>query len=321
MNTSDTLEAYRPTAGGIQRTWGTAQRTATMAAVLEAAARQSKDGLTPPHQNPVRRRWVALAGAAALVAGTVTGAQLFWPTTTTSAAAVERLANTARSAPPLVIPEGQFLYLVLTTTPQPTAANSTPEDGVSSRSWTAEDGTSWRVDEQTVAGETTRSTMRFDPIPRLGGSLQLTPQGLKEWPTNPADLDPWIRERVSFDTDESPADQDRDVASVLHDALLEPTAPPALRSAAIQLLASLPGSTATSARGVTEISFPDSGNPGTTHTMTFDDASSRVLADLTDSRGAVVVTHMDGNRLVAAVPKTVLDAAVPQGNGDNATAQ
>ena len=315
MTCSDVLTRHQPTPDDLDDVWTVSRREEVLRAVMQRRNTEFPLRTSSGPSRPQRRVLLIAGVAAAAVTALALPVGLAGSHLTSTAAAAQRLADTAAEAAPVTIGSGQYLYTSQTHTQGSREATATVV--TRSQTWTAADGTSWRVDDDVVGGRTVRNVMRLNPTRALAGPLQITPSGLRSWPTDPTQLTAYIEARVVFDAAPGTPLKNSGVADALHDALLLPTAPPALRSGAIRALADLPGSRSARTATQTQVGYPDTANPGRVTTLTFENDSARIVLDVTTGPGTYVATAIDRVEVRGSVPADVRRDAVLQGNEDH----
>jgi hypothetical protein len=224
--------------------------------------------------------------------------------------AVERLATTARTAPPVRIPAGHYLHTVTEDAQSPGSADDvehSPRSHGRYEAWTDAAGTIWRIDTRTVGGSTYRSMHRFDPPTVDVGTIPRSLTGLRAWPTSGPALDRWLRDRLTTRSTSS-READDAVFETLKDQLALEYTPPAVRAAAVEVLAELPGVRIVMRPGRTSLQYSSQWkNPGLVQTLVFDDATSRLVEARENSRFMIYTARTTTVELVDTLPSGLAD--------------
>ncbi|HEU5265837.1 MAG TPA: CU044_5270 family protein [Jatrophihabitans sp.] len=296
--------------------WTDAER----AAVLDRVLANPAD--TPiPFLAWRRRRSLALA-ITGLVAAVAVAVPILLPAGSpggadpAAARALGHLAHVAAGGPDLHLAPGQYIHLVLTSHQNPTPGQPTVDSRY--ESWTDATGRTWQVrDDRTDwagAEPTTTSHEVWLIEPGRGIGDVLTQRDLEKLPSDPAKLRAYLDEHGEHanSTDERIF---LGVGTILRGGM----APPALRSAAIQVLAGLRhvtiGATTTDANGnpVQEFVFAD---PATRKAerwaLLFDTRTAQITEERQDFKGKLLyrgdVTGLD---VVDSLPAVVRAEAKP----------
>jgi hypothetical protein len=315
------LAALRPEAATIERLWPAQQQDDTLAAVLAHDHRPDRRDhrLTRSPRQTRRRRGVA--GAAILgVAAAVVSLQVVLPqggpggATPAAATALEGLAITAAASDPADLARpGQFRHLV-----ERTWQAAMPEGGMPIRqtveSWIATDGRSWRRDHgNDNTGHLFDEYLAFPP----GGdqTYSASPAYLASLPTDTSALQHYLRAHVSGSTSRNEA-----VFVAVGDLLRTGIAPPALRAAAIRVLARTShvalGTTRSDALGRPVIRFDfidNKGRPDEIQSLLFDPKTAALVGEI-DSNAAGTpwfTSTLVSSGVTANVPPPVLARAQP----------
>lgn len=295
------LAAHRPTSDDLEAGWPAAARSAVLEDALHRPDRTGR-----PARRPLR-----IAAAAAVVAVGIGGTSILWPRAgVPSAAALDALAATAARAS--TIPSGQYLHLI-TRSSQSDEGRATEQRTI--ESWTDAAGRVWRHDRSSTTPE---MWFAFCPPRRLADSYAgATAEQLATLPTDPVALEEHLRATVTGST--SP---DEAVFVAVGDMLRGEAAPPALRSAALQVLGRTPhvttSETTRDGRPVVEVTFRDDDRRrGVAQTEVFDTATASIVAErITADAGAHVYTSNTQNLgLTDALPQEVRTRAVTQCDG------
>ena len=322
MTTTDSLTrlaTIRPDEDTLARDWSPARRADVLArvhaATSDAPAAATVTPLTRRRLLPARR----LVAASVLLAVGFAGASVV-TSGMPSASALESLARTARAQAATAIPAGQFAHLVTTSTqtgfqvsapdPVKAAAGDLPGDPARTEtrvleSWTSADGITWRHDTESMssaaaAGATTTRDWRFC------SSGQFSPSSVAALPTTASALEASVRASAQGSNS-----ADEAVFVALGDLLRLGYADPALRAAAIDVLAGIPGvTTSTVTRNgqpALVVVFRDEAHrPGVAQTLTFDPGTSVLVAEgMTAPDTAYSAVHSQ-QQFTAEVPAAVV---------------
>jgi hypothetical protein len=250
-----------------------------------------------------RRRVGIFAGAtAAGAAAILTGPAILAPSQTPQAAALTRLAGTANSRPAVVIPPGKFLHMTVVAHDRTYATTS--------NSWTDQAGNIWRKD---VSG-TGQVDYYLFPHPDHQSVDYPSPAYARTLPTDPAELEAYLRARVDGSTT-----QDEAVFTAIGAMLRLGYVPAPVRATAIKTLARLPEVTTSTAttlnhRTALRVDFIDKRHrPGAVASLFFDPQTSALVQESNTYPGHpgqtyTALTTLDA--VVGSVPRAVRRNAV-----------
>jgi hypothetical protein len=307
----DRLAALRPVPH-----WTDAER----AAVLDRVLADRADGPIPFRAR--RRRLVLGVTGLVAAAAAAVAVPLLLPTGSpggpdpAAARALRHLAHVAAGGPNLHVGPGQYIHLVLTSHQNPTPGQPTVDSRY--ESWTDATGRTWQVrdDRSDWAGAeptiTSHEVWLIEPGRGIGDVL--TQRDLEKLPSDPVKLRAYLDEHGEHanSTDERIF---LGVGTILRGGM----APPALRSAAIQVLAGLRhvtiGTTTIDADGnpVQEFDFADPATrKGERWAVLFDTRTAQITEERQDFHGKVLYRG-DVSRLgvVDSLPATVRAEAKP----------
>ncbi len=309
-----TLMLFRPEATHFDDEWGPVEREATLTGILT----RSSPGRSKRSQ-PIGRRWRNLSAVAACAAAAVAAGGLLLPAgapggpDAAAAAALNKLAAVAGSAGGFVGAD-QFAY-VLEDSEQTMAADEAGTAVLPGESragdlsldkgeqWTSPDGTVWR----TVALEGGRSCLaKHLHVANSGGVSDYENLSADELTQLPRDPDP-----LANYIDRHPAGDnrgDRNRFLVVGDLLRSGLAPPALRVAALEVLAQTTGLTvatdAHDAAGRPAIRVDYSFGYGV-ESLFFEASTSRVLEEQTTQDQYLFRALVRESRIVDSLPNGV----------------
>lgn len=256
-NFDERLAALRPTPR-----FTAADRESVLSRVMSHDPADSSGAPVAPMSSRHRRRTAAIAAIAGLAAAAAIAVPALLPSGSpgspapASAQALRRLAHVAAGGQVLHIGAGQYLHLVMTG--HQNSSPGQPSTDVRYEYWTDASGKTWQRRDEIASGDVpdTHEVWVTKPGGEVG-QIQ-TQRDLEQVPVEPVEL------RAYLDKHSEPASS-RDeqtflgVGTILRGGM----APPALRSAAIEVLAALPhvsiGSTSQDANGnpVQEFVFED----------------------------------------------------------------
>lgn len=257
------------------------------------------DTTTPPRVS--RRRSLAVMGGVAAAVAALLAVPLLLPSGTptgpSTARALSALAAAAADEKPL--PAGQFRHV--------TSRASQNGHVTTTESWTAADGHVWRRD---TYGEAADSPTQLYAFPPGQDSVNYpSPAFLATLPTDPADLETYLRAHVSGSTS-----QDEAVFVAVADMLRGGFAPPALRAAALRVLERNPHITVQDGRDAlgreaTIVQFVDeAARPGEVKSLYFDPASAALLEESIVAPGLDFQNVVVSRDAVSSVPDALLRA-------------
>lgn len=307
----DVLAKHRPSEDRIEALWPDQERAqvlATVAAVLPPVRVITRRG--------PRRKVVYRLAAAAVLAVAVVGGALFPRGALPEASALDRLAAVAAVQPALSIPQGRY-FQQTTTSHQQGIAQPDKTGGFQSASesrtrvtWTSADGRTWA--RETSGG----LAVTFAFAAPTDGSIASTPAAVAALPSEPGALETYLRAHVGGST--SP---DEAVFTYIGDITRTGYVPTAVRTAAIQVLRTLPGVTSTPHDGRLDVAFVDHlARPGVTATLTFDERTSALVRVSLVAPELQFSEEVGAASVVDAVPADVLSAAVSDGGTVKSTA-
>lgn len=303
-----TLADHRPT----ESTWSPADRAATLANLHSAIATHPSASPTTARPASARRLRLAVVGVAA-AAALVVGAPLIGDRVVPSASAVEHLASAARNADRVVIPAGKYLHLLTVENPDGPLPGSGPalqaEYPRALESWTDSQGQIWRRDS--APGGSVRY-FHFS-VPSQDSVNTPSPAFAATFPTQPGQLEAFLRSRVSGSSSQNEA-----LFVAIGDMMRLGYVPPAVRGAALEVLADLPEVTATTTTldgvDVTRVDFSDQSIRGDlTFSLYFDSATAALVKEVMADKGVTsFMSVVKSSDLVGGVPSTVIAAAAKQ---------
>ena len=301
MNPIEAVAAYRPCDEQLDALWPPSDRAAALDRVLADAA----DPHAAPHHRGRRRTLVlglpaiAAAVAAAVVLPIIVPSGGPGGASPAAAAELTRLAHVAATTPGPTAGPGQYLHLLVEDRQRGRAGinpdgSPRPVDIVVLESWTAYDGTIWRRD---VNNPDPVDYYQFPP----GGddTAAPSPSYLNNLPTDPARLEQLLRHNP-----DEPDGSDGAVFTAVGDLLRGGFAPPALRTALVELLERLPhvdlGPARTDALGRPAVQVTLAGQGS----LFFDPATAQIIEEADPSMGFVSLVKTAD--IVDTVPAVVL---------------
>lgn len=284
-----------------------------------------------PTRRP-RRRAVVLSAFAVVAAVVAIAVPVLLPSGTpggaspAAAAALKQLADVAADTPADVAGPGEFVHTVVRNHQVGVFLDNDPDDATRDlddryESWTGSDGRTWRRDTSVAASQD-------GTVLRRGSDVLFFPAGAEEagrfgetgspygspLPTDADRLETYLRSRVQGSNS-----RDEAMFLALGDILRGTTAPAALRSAALTVLArvdhvTLGGSTRDSqGRGVRELVFEDgSVRAGVVQSFFVDPRTAQLVEERITSDDLVSTTTTLTSEVVASVPPEVVRTAEPQ---------
>lgn len=291
----DALATARPDTDSIGRSWYIGRRELVLRRVTAAPRAPRFSAPTSPR----RPRWGLVAAAIALVAAAGLFVQVLLPLgspgSPQAAAALDRLASAVPADVP--IPDGAFELTVYQETGKVETENGFMAYHTERSTWRAPDGWAWA--RQT--GDDAAYHL-FSPVPR-NWDLNLVP-------ADPTVMEAYLRARVMG----SSSVEEALFVAVVDTLSFEPT-PAATRSAAIRMLAGVPGVTVTEdatdplGRPATEVRFVDEAHrPGVVKSIFLDPADTQLLAEVETVDGDLHYTCLyTERRIVDSLPRDVVE--------------
>ncbi|HEY3736255.1 MAG TPA: hypothetical protein VGL26_02330 [Jatrophihabitans sp.] len=263
------------------------------------------------------------------------------PPMTSASATTAALTTSVSPAPVDLMKPGQFLHVVevekedgqwsdyqqctspaldgtcktdlVTKTPPVTHYRATHE------SWTAADGTTWRVDHVTGSDPETNGSTNYYKFPPSFGAYPYAPKKFADLPTDPVALEKVLRDYNS----KHYAGQDADFLNyemydAVHGMLNTRVAPPKLRLAAVQVLEGATGITrgpaTTDSLGRPALKFVATNTKtGSTDSMLLDPKTLEIEQESSTMPVSIVLTYVYKSvDVVDTVPADVLQKAVAQ---------
>lgn len=316
MNTSTSPERLlsrgAPQTSDIETVFAADAQDAVLARVRATAATAGVDARAGRS-----RRWPAIAAGVAAATALAIGIPVLVPGAAPPASALARLAQTAAAAPEVTIPDGKFQHMTVQETqniiPLGDDSYGTGGDvyapGAETRTletWTAADGTVWQraTEADGAVGDTV-----FPAASVTGGTLDMSPSAVAELPTDPGELEAYLRaRRVGSNSAEE------NVFMTIGDLLRSGYVPTAVRRAAIQVLDGLPHVSAAQAttedgRDALRVDFADpSIRPGEVFSLWFDESTATLIQETQSTGDTVVYLSVTTQlpQIVSEVPRDVL---------------
>ncbi|PZS27166.1 MAG: hypothetical protein DLM58_19355 [Pseudonocardiales bacterium] len=299
--------------------WSAAEQETVLNAVLSADPADSGGASVTPLGSRCSRRTAVIAAVAGLAAAAAIAAPALLPsgspgsTDPASAQALRRLAHVAAGGPVLHIRPGQYIHLVLTG--HTDSSPGQPLSDVRYEYWTDASGKTWQRRDEIESGDFPDTHEVW--VTKPGGDVgQIqTQRDLERLPTDPVALRAYLDKHG-----ENASSRDERIFLAVGTILRGGMAPPALRSAAIEVLASL--------RHVSIGSTTHDRNGNPVQEFVFEDQATRSnerWALLFDTRTAQITEERDyfhgnlqsrgdvtGLGIVNAVPAGILASAKPQ---------
>lgn len=324
------LERLRPSERTLDEEWTPARRAAVYAQIradIEAEVAIDRNAVggdvvidtmplhrasspavatTPPRMS--RRRSLVVMGSVAATVAALLAIPLLLPSGApagpSTARALNALAAAAATTSEQPLQDGQFRHAV----EQATQTGNV----ITIESWTAADGHIWRRD---TYGEAAGSPSMLYAFPPGDDSVNYpSPAFLRTLPTEPVELETYLREHVS-----GSSSQDEAVFVTVGDFLRGGFAPPALRSAALQVLERNPHVTARAGhdslgRDATIVEFVDEvGRPGEVQSMYLDPSSAAILEESRKAPALDFQNVVVSREVADAVPMDVLQLGSSRG--------
>ncbi len=297
------LATHRPSDEDLLRDFPPAARAVVLDGVWRGTTAAASG--TPPQKS---RRVMRLAAASLALASAIGGASILWPKAgMPSASALQQLSGTARATAPLVIPAGQYAHQVTRSTQHGGAAGpGAPVPADSSRTrdtWIGADGVRWIHDDSGIVPQ----NMKVCPDSSFSSP---DPTFVASMPTDPAALAAWVRARATGSTS-----SDEAVFVALGDLLRAASVPGAVRAAAVDVIAGLPGvTTTTTPRGTgsaLEVTFRDEANrPGVAQILVFDPSTSVLVEERSTGDDLSYTATYEDLGITSSVPTSVTTGAV-----------